>query len=219
MSLEKYEKLNCENLDLKLKGSFTTVANNDLARLMYYLSCVSSVIQIDINEKLIDFKNYDTLSKEEEQSVVVLASLFDPQIFINHQLFLVGRQFVMDASNQFYELSHNKFGLLITSDIIIGGISRKVLQLMGCTESWLINNYYNPLDFYKGNRQPVLPPEPEKEQNCFDSSCNCMVICFDSCCCCECTSRQKKICCFVFLGFLLFSFVLGIISSIAGSKN
>ena len=86
MSLEKYEKLNCENLDLKLKGSFTTVANNDLARLMYYLSCVSSVIQIDISEKLIDFKNYDTLSKEEEQSVVVLASLFDPQIFINHQL-------------------------------------------------------------------------------------------------------------------------------------
>ena len=147
--------------------------------------------------------------------MVVFASLFEPKIFIDNRLFLVGRQYVMDSANQFYELSHNKFGLLITSDIIIGGISRKVLQLMGCTEYWLLKNYYDPMDFYKGNRQPALPPPPEVEQNCFDSHCNCMVNCFDSCCsCCDCTARQKKICCFVFLGILLLFFIIGIIVSL-----
>ena len=37
--------VNIKNLKVEKKGVNTTVPNNDLAKLMYYLDCVFSVIQ------------------------------------------------------------------------------------------------------------------------------------------------------------------------------
>ena len=53
--------LDYKQLTLESTGSTTYVPENDLAKLMYYLNCVFSVIQYyednSVNKRLTDFKN------------------------------------------------------------------------------------------------------------------------------------------------------------------
>ena len=46
--------LNYQSLDVKPIGRTVTVPDNNLARLMYYLDCVFTVIQFDQNSRLTD---------------------------------------------------------------------------------------------------------------------------------------------------------------------
>ena len=43
-----------ESLDIKNTGTTAHVPDNYLAKLMYYLSCATSVIQYDIDDKYTD---------------------------------------------------------------------------------------------------------------------------------------------------------------------
>ena len=167
------------------------------------------------NSKLLEYQDYYLLSEEEEELVVTLALLFNPKILKEKYLFLVGDKFVpAGTDNEFFELTNNNFGIHISSEVIIGGVSRKVLNLMGCNESWLERNYYNPLTHYINSRPDLF--ENKKKNNC-ESTCNCFVSCFDSCCsCCDCGCGNcgKKICCFVFWGAFIAFAVVSIITSL-----
>ena len=186
-----------QSLDIKLTGKTTYVPDNNLAKLIYYLDCVTSVIQIE--EKLPDYREYFLISEEEEKALVTLAILFNPKILIDNSLFLVGEKYVPSGkTNQFYEITNNEFGLHVSSEVIIGGVSRKVMKFMGCLPSWLDKNYYHPLDYYLRTQPKLLEPEKNNCCNCCDSLCFC---CFDSCfgCCdCKCSVGCKKACCFTF---------------------
>ena len=46
-------------MGIKAIGQRTSVPDNDLARLMYYLSCVDTVIQYHEIDRLTDYQNYD----------------------------------------------------------------------------------------------------------------------------------------------------------------
>ena len=62
-------------------------------------------------------------------------------------LFLIGYNYVPDSSyNKFYEVTNDKIGLHINSEVMIGGVSRRVLKVMGCTEEFLKRNYYDPIE-------------------------------------------------------------------------
>ena len=71
------------NLKIERTGVTTHVPNNDLAKLMYYLSCVFITIQYDNYNKLSDYQNYTNLNEEEKNLVYALAILFNPKIFIS----------------------------------------------------------------------------------------------------------------------------------------
>ena len=170
--------MNYQSLDVKLTGSTTSVPDNDIAKLMYYLDCVFAVIQIDIDgvERYTNYSEYYSLTIEEQNKVLSLVSLFNPKIMVESYLFLVGPRFVpADASNQFYELTDNRIGIHVNSEVIIGGVSRRVLKVMGCTESWLNRNYFIPVDNY--NRKIQSPaPAPNYQNSSSNSSNN------DECC-------------------------------------
>ena len=152
--------LGYQSLDVKLTGKTVYVPDNHLAKLMYYLSCVAVVLEVDKNNKLLEYQNYYLLTEKEEELVVVFALLFSPKTLKEKFLFLVGDKYVPPGtSNEFYELTNNNFGVHISSEVIIGGVSRKVFQLMGCTESWLDRNYYNPLTHYINSRPDLFEKE------------------------------------------------------------
>ena len=71
-----------KNVKVRAFGTETTVPNNAIALLMYYLDCVSTVIEYK-DSRLTDYQNYDELSGEELVTVYELAKLFHPSIFIN----------------------------------------------------------------------------------------------------------------------------------------
>ena len=191
-----------QSLGVKLTGSTTTVPDNDLAKLMYYLDCVFAVIRYDNADRFTDYKNYYLLSTAEEQTVLGLAALFNPKIMSDLSLFLIGSRFVPSGGNQFYEVTNDKIGLHINSEVIIGGVSRKVLKVMGCTEEFLKSNYYNPIESYT---------------NCY--YCGIFERCFDSCfSCCDCGCGPScKICWCIFL--IIYLSIGPIMGLIMGSKK
>ena len=85
---------------------------------------------------------------------------------------------------------------------MIGGVSRKVLKVMGCTDEWLDRNYYKPIESYT---------------NCY--YCGIFERCFDSCCsCCDCGCGPScKICWCIFM--IIYLSIGPILGLIMGSKK
>ena len=121
-----------------------TVANNPKARLMYYLNCVSIVLRTDKLDKYTNFKEYYKIPDEEINAIVILAILFNPKIMIESGVFLLDND--LNSGNTFLEITNEQMGIRANEEIIIGGVSVKVLKLMVFTESWLKRNYFEPLN-------------------------------------------------------------------------
>ena len=113
-----------KNLQIRAFGSKANVPKNPIANLMYYLNCVATVI--DYHDPLLtDYHNYDLLSGEELLAVYQLATLLNPQLFIQAGIFIVDQNLLLDFSNQFYEITDETIGIHVNSEIIIGGKSFK----------------------------------------------------------------------------------------------
>ena len=95
--------LGMQNTTVTMFGDKVNVPNNPIAKLMYYLSCVFSVIEYKGN-RLTDFQNYYRLSKEEKDAVYDLAILFKPSIFLNERIFIRDQKLLLDSDNQFYQI-------------------------------------------------------------------------------------------------------------------
>lgn len=137
-----------ESLKVRDTTEEVYVSNNDIARLMYYLSCVCSVIQMNIPEKFTNYKEYYDLTWEEENTVINLALICNPKILTENSIFLIDDDFLKmsNTSNRFYQITDEKFGVHINEDIVIGGKITKVLKIMVCKKTWLVNYYLNPLE-------------------------------------------------------------------------
>ena len=70
-------------------GERTSVPNNDLARLMYYLSCIDTVIQYDEIDRLADYQNYYLLDVNDIVVLLELVLLFNPKFFIEKGIFIL----------------------------------------------------------------------------------------------------------------------------------
>lgn len=85
------------NVGLRETGEKTAVADNDVARMMYYLRSVSLDCGLDIiQDDLVDYKNYARLSQRRADQVFEAAYQFSPDEFhkyvsfaFNNRLFLV----------------------------------------------------------------------------------------------------------------------------------
>ena len=212
---------NYQSLDAKLIGTTTTIPNNRLAKLMYYLHCVCAVVQYDGIDRLTDYRYYNYLSNEEEQTVIGLVSIFNPSVMTNLGLFIVDPRFVPSGSrNEFFQLTDSRLGFHVNSEVIIGGVSRKVLKIMTCISSWLDDYYWEPMASYT---RPRLPPSTNRTNNRTnnnnDNCCECLEKGFDHCCCCldcQCPSYCKKCWCLI---FILYFFVGPIFAIIINSAH
>ena len=152
-------------------GERTSVPNNDLARLMYYLSCVDTVIQYDEIDRLADYQNYYLLDVNDTVVLLELVLLFNPKFFIEKGIFILDESLLpYDLDNQFYKITDERIGMHINNQIIVGGRTVNVLKVMVCNEDWLFRNYINPLkrafnrEAEYERRYPSPPPPPPKPQ-------------------------------------------------------
>ena len=134
------------NTTIETFGHLVNVPNNNIAKLMYYLDCVSTVIEYNDNT-LTDYQNYDELTIEELAAVFALATVLNPQMFIDANIFIVNPDLIPDSyDNQFYKITDETIGVHVNQEIMIGEKAVKVKKVMACNNSWLINNYYAPLN-------------------------------------------------------------------------
>ena len=81
--------LGVKSLKIEFAGKVVSVPNDNIARLMYYLSVVANVIQYKENNKFLEYNNYLQLNEEEKEEVYKLALLMKPEIFIEAGIFKV----------------------------------------------------------------------------------------------------------------------------------
>ena len=142
--------LGMNQVNVSMFGEKTQVPNNVIAKLMYYLHCVTVVIDYERDNILTDYKNYNDLSNEQLEAVYNLALLLEPKLFISAGIFIVDSKLLPDDSdNQFYKITDERIGFHINQNLMIGGKVVKVLNVMACNDSWLTRFYYLPLQEIK----------------------------------------------------------------------
>ena len=70
-------------------GVQVEVPNNNLARIMYYLSCVFNTIQYNESNKLSDYQHYYYLNEDDKKAVYALAVLLNPKLFLDANIFIL----------------------------------------------------------------------------------------------------------------------------------
>ena len=130
-----------------------TIPGNSKAKLMYYLSCVKTVFQLDDStlQRLTDYHNYHLLTDPETDALLAMVILFSPDE-------LLGKVFFHDEdcggwTNQFFELSAVSHMLAVTDNVLIGGERKRVAKVMFFKRSWLNDNYVTPLKSFEGRLQ------------------------------------------------------------------
>ena len=153
---------NLNRLQVQPIGVTVTVPNDDVARLMYYLSCVDTVIQYDNEDDILtDYQNYDLLNVEQLAVLFSLVTLFNPQMFLNGGVFILDPSLVPEGlGNEFYQITDERINFHFNDEIMIGGKTRKILKVMACNISWLMRFYYNPLKNIMSLAEKPLPPPP-----------------------------------------------------------
>ena len=128
-------------------GHTVNVPNNDVAKLMYYFSCVCSAIECDMTPQMRRFANYNNymhMSINEVRQLIALCYMFSPDVF-NDKVFFQSDALCGNSPNNFYEISQVSNNLLAVSSIIIAGQSRRVKQIMTYKMSWMRNYYLEPM--------------------------------------------------------------------------
>ena len=142
-------------LNVEAYGERVTVPDNNIAKLMYYLDCVLTAIEYDRSSILTDYKNYYLLTAEERKTVIELADLFKPEIFIKAGIFIVDPNLLIDdLSNKFYKITDETIGVHANEQVIVGGKTVKVRNVMVCDSSWINRVYINPLNAIKREMAP-----------------------------------------------------------------
>ena len=145
------------------------VPDDDVARLMYYLSCVDTVIDYQEIDILTDYENYDLLTVDEMTKLFELVLIFNPKYFIEKGVFIVNEDLLPgNLSNQFYKITDERIGLHVSDQMFIGGRTVNVLKVMACSKDWLLRNYFIPwknifemadrMHRYKTVQVPQPPP-------------------------------------------------------------
>ena len=134
-----------KNIRIKAFGRYTTIPKNDMAKLMYYLHCVTSVIDI-IDPVLTDYQNYKELTGEQLMEVYNKAKEYSPDKFLSHKIFIINQDLPNNSlENEFYEITDETIGIHADKEIAIGGRISKVNKIMVCNNNWLSVYYYSPI--------------------------------------------------------------------------
>ena len=138
--------LGCRDIKVEDNTVKVNVPENDLAKLMYYLSCVSNAINYNEANKYTDYQRYYLLSQNEKKEVYALAILLNPELLIKEKIFIISPMLLTRGlNNQFYKITDDTIGVHANQEIAIGGRVVQVLEIMVCNERWLSDNYYKPL--------------------------------------------------------------------------
>lgn len=138
-------------------GTTAHVPYADLAHLMYYLSCVTSVVKgLNIPGKFLDYNKYWKLDSDEAWNVVLMAQKLDPDTLVRAGVFvrceLIDK---LNKNNMFFEITDTRYGALATKDFFFGGIQVSCMERMLFTDDWMFHYYRAPmrgLGYWDGHR-------------------------------------------------------------------
>ena len=137
---------NQNRMKVEAFGTIANIPDNDYAKLMYYLSCVDTVINYGKSDMLSDYQHYYLLNEPQKEILLKTCEIFNPKIFIKAGIFIIDDKLIPpNYTNQFYQITDQRIGIHINQEIMIGGRVVKVLKVMACNINWLDKFYITPL--------------------------------------------------------------------------
>ena len=186
---------------IKVKDITTEVIvpGNPKAKLMYYLECISVVLNTDKLNRYTNYSQYYIIPDSEIPDIVAFARIFNPEEMLKLGIFIL--KDYIDLGNKFLEITDETMGIHANQEFVIGGIVVRVLKIMLCTKDWIQTYYYEPVvNIFKPKIIYPLPSE-------FGSSPVAVTCPY---CLVPITTKTKSsfnfvaCCCFLFFGFLFF---------------
>lgn len=134
-------------VEVKYVSSPTKVPENDVAKLMYYLNCVFTAIQVEQNSDIQRFTNYNNwsyLSFDEQNALIYLCYKFSPDI-LEDKVFFENADLCRNSRNEFIEISEVRQQLLAANSILIAGQTHEVNKIMVYKREWMDTFYWYPM--------------------------------------------------------------------------
>lgn len=126
------------------------VPNSPRGRLMYYLDCVNSLVDLGDQydtSKLRNFEYSHLLTDADTDVLISLCFLYAPDKLDKHVMFqdddLCG-----DNLNKFYEVNSLRYKYQINDTVNAGEQGRRVFKVMTYKRKWLLRNWINPMHFF-----------------------------------------------------------------------
>lgn len=114
---------------------------------MYYLNWVTKCIGLDIlYDALIDYINYQRLTKQGTTLVLSFAQALNPRELIGQVIFRDDEGTITrSSSNEFCSINVACNIIHVEQEAIIGGRAQNITKVMFFKSSWLDYNYYRPM--------------------------------------------------------------------------
>ena len=129
-------------LSIRDNSVSVNIPDNDIAKLMFYLKCVSNVLKYNGFGQYTNYNNYYSLSNQEIKTLIKLATIFNPEVMMDVGVFVKNED--LDKGNKFIEITDEEMNIHANREVLIGGIKTKVLKMMLFKANWAISNYYLP---------------------------------------------------------------------------
>jgi hypothetical protein len=129
-------------------GSSCQVPNNDVARVMYYLNCVTVGCDLDIvQDDLVDYQRYHRLSKSRADAVFLAAYTYSPDELMGKTIFRDGnKDFTQNKSNAFLKVTEATSVLAVQESVLVAGKQTTVAKVMVFSDHWLKTYYIDPME-------------------------------------------------------------------------
>jgi len=157
--------------NLKDISSRVTVPNDPVAKLMYYLNCMCTVLRMNQNpdmDRLRRYEDYYTLTHTDRNVLINLCLLLKPDVLLNKCIFQ-NDALCKDMGNKFYDLESVQNNFFVAGSVMIGGRHTQVTKIMTFTMSWLQKNWTRPMqeviDRQARERQAMLQ-QPRRGAMC-----------------------------------------------------
>lgn len=136
------------NLSIKMTGKEVTIADSDVAHLMYYMDCVGVCLRgFDLPESLTDHRHYFRLSGDEVWRLVLMAQILDPEVLIAVGAFIRDNDVTIfdNSQNEFFEVTDTRYGALVTRDFAVAGVAVHCAKRMVCCDRWIERHFTIPM--------------------------------------------------------------------------
>jgi hypothetical protein len=155
-----------KEVSIKETGTTVYVPQNATSKLLYYLSCVNYIVklvELDIDDVDYSFVrmviNYQhcqpwTKTNQEKQRILRVARKLSPSI-MEDKIFFRATD-LSGSKNRFFEIDSSEITVAATDEIVIGGLSKRIHEVMLYESSWLQDNYYDAIrDLDRELQQPT----------------------------------------------------------------
>lgn len=164
--------VSAEELIIKNTGQTTTVPDDQWAKLMYYLNCVNTVISFGLPKNITDYENYQKLTLDDKNYILMIAEVMKPSLFEEHKIFIDDYSLVQSGHrNSFYDISYKKVALAATKDFVIAGKRVQTLSIMCYYYEWKKLYYNEPFEFFQDHLADVHSGKAIKFRNAPSKAC------------------------------------------------